>query len=1423
VINLKQPFPLSGVFRKTLILSVFLPMIRYLVAGIIFLLVCVTHGAAQLTVTEGAAMNLTPQQLVQQWLVGQGITVTNATYNGSSALITSTQIGTFIAAGPAQAQLGIADGVLMTSGKASIAIGPNTSSGAGFNSNGTGDPDLNMIAAPLVTYDKCILEFDFVPMYDTVRFHYVFASEEFYNFCNSSFNDVFGFFLSGPGISGPYSNNAINIALMPYSSNPVTINNVCNDNTSNWCNEPGNPTPYQNCSEASGVYFQYDALTWVFTAWHIVVPCSTYHIKLAIGDTGDHSLDSGVFLEKNSFSSIGLTLQNTFSLPSLGNRAIEGCSNATVSFLLPYPTPTPYTINYTIGGTATNGVDYAPIANSITIPAGQDSGAVVIIPYFDGIPEGIETVILGISQPSCTGGNVLYDTIFIHDNSFLNAFAGADDTICWKDTVTLSASATGGITPYSYLWNVPGGNTQTVKVVPSTPGDFTYIIIITDGCGQVDRDTILVHVKQLPLLLNNPARDTVCSGQTTNIVLQSTLPATTYTWTAQCISGVVTGMGPGSGPIIMQQLHNLSAVMDSVLYSITPYADGCTGPDSVFKVLVKPLPRVNFVQPWSAVCSGQTTDVQTAPPVAGSQITWTASATSPNISGYSNGSGNSINQTLLNFENEPDSVIYIALATAMGCIGPPDTHYVVVNPVPVLILAPMFDSICSGDFTNIILNSTCPGTSFDWIASPGIGSISGASNGTGGLITQQLYNLLNTTGSVTYSITPYTTSCAGADSLYTVWVYPEPHLINNPLRDTLCYGGNTATTLLSDVTGTGFTWTCTQTSGMVAGWSNNTIPTTQLDQALVNNSYQIDSVVYHITPHANGCDGTDTSFTFLVYPRPDVIIIPTSQTLCSGQTTGLSLQSNVAGTSFSWTTGSNPGVSGNHNGSGTIISDTLFNTTLLIQQIIYTVTPTAFGCPAGIPQTGIVTVNPEPEIINTQRTFSQCSQSTTNIVFQSNLTYPMSYSWIAAGSSSFITGYSSGSGPAIAQTLVNSGDTIETVYYYVVPSALGCNGDTVQFTVIVYPVADAIITPPTQSICSGTNCALSLTSGVNGAAFSWTAAGSSPGLSGFLPGNGNQINQMLFTSEFIPGTVTYTVTPSIGGCPGTVSIATVTVRPAPSVSFTLCFDSITLTAAQPVLLKGGIPRSGVYTGSGISGGIFYPGVAGPGTHTLTYSYTNTFGCTGSSNRFIVVQIPVPFTCGENFTDIRDATIYPTVQIGAQCWMASNLNYGNPLPSSQHQRDNCILEKYCFKDLPELCALGSVLYQWDELMQYSDNEGVQGICPPGWHVPTESEWQVLFTGFPPYNAGGAGSPLKSSGFSGFNAFPEGMRFNNSVWKFTSSDPVLRSTMFWSSTPAGNRKAIAHGLSEVVADNAFTPSVSLYRSSRNNAFSLRCLKD
>ncbi|MCB9193394.1 MAG: choice-of-anchor L domain-containing protein [Flavobacteriales bacterium] len=262
----------------------------WLLAFACALAVAPAHLRAQLVVDN----TITVADLVQNVLLGGGVTVSNITFNGQPANQANIQIGSFDGT---NCNVGMNNGIMLSSGDIHVALGPNNDGGdtepAG-GIGGPGDPDLDQ-ASNSNTHDAAVLEFDFIPSGDSLSFNYVFASEEYLEFVGLGFNDVFGFFLSGPGISGPYSNNAANIALIPNTTTPVSIDNV-NDlsNPSYYVDNGDGITPPYNTDPS---YIQFDGLTTVLTAFSLVQCGQPYHIKIAIADAGDAILDSGVFIE----------------------------------------------------------------------------------------------------------------------------------------------------------------------------------------------------------------------------------------------------------------------------------------------------------------------------------------------------------------------------------------------------------------------------------------------------------------------------------------------------------------------------------------------------------------------------------------------------------------------------------------------------------------------------------------------------------------------------------------------------------------------------------------------------------------------------------------------------------------------------------------------------------------------------------------------------------------------------------------------------------------------------------------------------------------------------------------------------------------------------------------------------------------------
>ncbi|MEI7983721.1 MAG: gliding motility-associated C-terminal domain-containing protein, partial [Bacteroidota bacterium] len=406
-----------------------------------------------------------------------------------------------------------------------------------------------------------------------------------------------------------------NIAQMPGGSGFVTINNICPDPSAAWDNQ-------------SGLFLQYDAMTWVFTAWHLVIPFRQYHLKLVIGDAIDQTYDSGVFLEKGSFTAgFDFDIAHVPSFPLSGSKAIEGCNDVAVSFSLTQPAQTELQIDFTIEGTATSGTDYTPIPTSVIIPPGQDSIAVIIHPLPDGIAEGPETVILNISKKTCSGMLLLHDTITILDNSPLSVSAGGEMTLCPGDSVLLVAHVTGGVGPFTFSWNDTLADDSLLMVKPEQPSN-TYVVEITDRCRAIVSDTVVVRVEPVALLTNQPVAKTICSGTSTGITLTSNISRAFFSWDPVLVSGTVSGYAAGDGNTIDQVLQLSDTVPGIVSYHIRVTGNGCDTTYTDFLVTVNPSP---YVEPGGTVfiLPGETTEL--IAPGGFDSYLWSTGSTTPVI------------------------------------------------------------------------------------------------------------------------------------------------------------------------------------------------------------------------------------------------------------------------------------------------------------------------------------------------------------------------------------------------------------------------------------------------------------------------------------------------------------------------------------------------------------------------------------------------------------------------------------------------------------------------------------------------------------------------------------------------------------------------------------------------------------------------
>lgn len=449
--------------------------------AVILMATGVLPAMAQLNITT----TMTPQQLVQNVLVGGGVTVSNVTYN--SLVVSTPQDGTGSFTNGNTTNLGLTAGLILSSGLATSAAGNASDFGSDILSTGS-DPDLVDITTPGNDInDRAVLEFDFIPTGDSLKFNYVFGSEEYpdYN-CNATFNDVFGFFLSGPGITGPYTNNAANIALVPGTTLPVSIANI--HGSEGFGCPPANEAYYMNNS--AGTTIALNGFTTVLQARAAVICGETYHIKLAIGDAGDQAYNSAVFLQAGSFQSNILPTVSASTFYGDATAA-EGCQGGRFTIFRPPGIDTTYTVGYYFTGTATPGADFSTMPGTAVIPEGQDSVNIPFDAIEDGLAEGIETALINVFMVNACG-DTISTSAMIAIVQYPQIILSTDTALllnCDQDSIPLFASVSGGFGSVTMAW---GDTLETSQIWVSGIENGTYTVSAWDQCPQTVTATIVV-------------------------------------------------------------------------------------------------------------------------------------------------------------------------------------------------------------------------------------------------------------------------------------------------------------------------------------------------------------------------------------------------------------------------------------------------------------------------------------------------------------------------------------------------------------------------------------------------------------------------------------------------------------------------------------------------------------------------------------------------------------------------------------------------------------------------------------------------------------------------------------------------------------------------------------------------------------------
>lgn len=408
--------------------------------------------------TKSVEQGVTVEE-VAKTLTGPGTVITNVKLTGSPK-----SIGTFTGG-----TLGVSSGIVISSGDIATAAGANDQDGAGVDLGQPGDSQLTGIVAPKTTFDASVLEFDVTTKTVFFTISYVFASEEYREYVDKGFNDVFAFYIDGR-----------NIAIAPGTDQRVTVDSI---------NHIRNTQFYRD--NEGGVDTQFDGYTTLLYAFADVEPNVLHHIKIAVADTGDGILDSAVFIAQGGIS--GSTA------PAL----VPQQSEVVLSYDVPVEVPAevffvfdsiPYTLSASglPGGTVT----FSPVTKdsqgrlftTVKILAGPDT------------PQGSYLIQL----ISTTSEAQRFATILAHVDCRAPALLGTGQPI--TQNVDRGAAATLtvaplGTPPFKYQWysgftgmtrSPVSGGTGASFTTPAVTEPGAYWVRITNPCGTFDSNTAFV-------------------------------------------------------------------------------------------------------------------------------------------------------------------------------------------------------------------------------------------------------------------------------------------------------------------------------------------------------------------------------------------------------------------------------------------------------------------------------------------------------------------------------------------------------------------------------------------------------------------------------------------------------------------------------------------------------------------------------------------------------------------------------------------------------------------------------------------------------------------------------------------------------------------------------------------------------------------
>ena len=456
-----------------------------------FILFFTSQLKAQMVIDNTITIN----DLVNDYLVGDNVELFNITFNGVAGDQVFLNAGSFDAT---NSNIPIEYGIVLCPCDVTYiensSVGELTGNAPVFS-----DEDLLTLADPNIIQptEYAVLEFDFIPQGEIVLFRYVFSSEEYPNFVCSQYNDAFGFFISGPGINGPYTNNAENIAIIPGTDLPVAINTVNDGNPASPGNEAGCPEGGLDNSEYFIVNYNMPPPATSMNGFTVTLEASAtvqcgemYHLKMAISNVSDGALDSGVFLESGSFGAIPI-VQIDIDTPTDSSLVGEGCQIDFIFDRLLFAEAD--TVELFVEGTAQNGVDFETLPQYIIFEAGQAIYTLPIVGIYDEIEEGTEDLTLKMQFFSCGDTLEFFATAFITDAHPLGIDMGGPSYICndFGEFATMTANVSGGYGDVIYNWtsgSLTGGpldesDPENPNPIDQPPFYSTNWLTVTDECG----------------------------------------------------------------------------------------------------------------------------------------------------------------------------------------------------------------------------------------------------------------------------------------------------------------------------------------------------------------------------------------------------------------------------------------------------------------------------------------------------------------------------------------------------------------------------------------------------------------------------------------------------------------------------------------------------------------------------------------------------------------------------------------------------------------------------------------------------------------------------------------------------------------------------------------------------------------------------